>query len=347
MKKPVFFILLLLPFMVKAQQPYFQQRVDTRIEVRLDDRRHELHGSEQFTYINNSPDTLQYLYMHLWPNGYKNDRTAFSEQQLLNDKTDFYYAKEASRGFIDSLSFVVDGRQAAYFSASNMPDIARLDLPVALPPGGSMVVTTPFRVKIPKVFSRLGHTGQAYFISQWFPKPAVYDRQGWHPMPYLDQGEFYAEIGSYDLSITLPQNYVVMATGNCQTEKENAWLEEKAAQLLPTDSAVAMKFPASSDTGKTIRFTEDLVHDFAFFADKRFVVRKDTVTVPETGKIVTAWTAALPIHAKQWQKGTEYLRQTILSYSQDVGPYPYATVKGVEGDMKGRRQAWNTLRLPL
>ncbi len=334
MKKPVLFALLVLPFGAKAQQPYFQQRVDTKIEVRLDDRRQELHGFETFSYTNNSADTLQYLYVHLWPNAYKNDRTAFSEQQLLNEKTAFYFAKEADRGFIDSLSFTVDGRQAGYFSASNTPDIARLDLPVPLPPGGKTIVTTPFRVKIPKVFSRLGRTGQAYFISQWFPKPAVYDRNGWHPMPYLDQGEFYAEIGSYDVTLTLPQNYVVMATGDCQTESENAWLDARAAQSSPADSALGMKFPPSSDTLKTIRFTEDLVHDFAFFADKRFVVRKDTVTVPETGKIVTAWTAALPVHAKQWQKGTEILRQTILSYSREVGPYPYATVKGVEGDMK-------------
>ncbi len=333
MKKPALLLLFLLPFCAAAQQPYFQQRVDTKIEVRLDDRRHELHGFEQFSYVNNSGDTLRYLYVHLWPNAYKNDRTAFSEQQLGNGKTDFYYAKEADRGFIDSLSFEVDGRAAAFFAASNTPDMARLDLPQPLLPGGTAVVTTPFRVKIPKVFSRLGHTGQAYFISQWFPKPAVYDREGWHPMPYLDQGEFYAEIGSYDVGITLPQNYVVMATGNCQTESENAWLDARAAQV-PADSAIAMKIPPSSDTMKTIRFTEDLVHDFAFFADKRFVVRKDTVTVPETGKMVTAWTAALPVHATQWKKGTEYLRQTILSYSKEVGPYPYSTVKAVEGDMK-------------
>ena len=334
MKKPFLFALLLLSFGARAQQRYFQQRVDTKIEVRLDDRLHQLHGFEEFRYTNQSADTLQYLYVHLWPNGYKNDRTAFSEQQLRNEKTAFYYAPEGDRGFIDSLSFVVDGQAASYFSPSNTPDIARLDLPTLLLPGGTVKVATPFRVKIPVVFSRLGHTGQAYFISQWFPKPAVYDVTGWHPMPYLDQGEFYAEIGSYDVTITLPQNYVVMATGNCQTESENAWLDARAADSARVDSALGMKFPPSADALKTIRFTEDLVHDFAFFADKRFVVRKDTVTVPENGKVVTAWTAALPVHAKEWQKGTEALRQTILNYSKEVGPYPYATVKGVEGDMK-------------
>ena len=62
--------------------------------------------------------------------------------------------------------------------------------------------------------------GQQYLMTQWFPKPAVYDRDGWHQMPYLDQGEFYAEFGNFDVSITLPENYVVGATGVLQTASE-------------------------------------------------------------------------------------------------------------------------------
>ena len=83
-----------------------------------------------------------------------------------------------------------------------------------LTPGDTIIITTPFHVKIPKgVTSRLGHIGESYQISQWYPKPAVYDRSGWHQMSYLDQGEFYSEFGSFDVSITLPANYTVGATG--------------------------------------------------------------------------------------------------------------------------------------
>ena len=95
-----------------AQKPYFQQKVDTRIEVTLDDVKHFLHGFEEFTYINNSPDTLRQIFVHLWANAYSHDRTAFSEAALEDGKTDFYYSKPAQRGYIDSLRFRVDGAAA-------------------------------------------------------------------------------------------------------------------------------------------------------------------------------------------------------------------------------------------
>ena len=111
------------------------------------------------------------------------------------------------------------------------PDITQLNLPKAIQPGESVTIQTPFRVKISKNFSRLGHVDQAYMICQWYPKPAVYDKEGWHPMPYLDQGEFYSEFGSFDVSITLPENYVVGSTGDLQTESEKKFLDDKVESV--------------------------------------------------------------------------------------------------------------------
>ena len=315
-------------------QPYWQQQVDTKISVQLDDVNNMLNGYEELVYTNNSPDTLRYIYMHLWPNGYKNDRTPFARQQELLRQTAFYYAKPADRGYIDSLKFEADGQSVDYYSAENVPDIARIDLVRPLLPGAQLRMTTPFRVKVPKVFSRLGHTGQAYFISQWFPKPAVYDQKGWHPIPFLDQGEFYSNYGSYDVSITLPKNYIVMATGNCSDEGENTWLDELAKKALPSDTLYNNSYPASDAVMKTLHYHEDKVHDFAWFADKRWVVRKDTVSSPGSGQLVTAWAAFLPNGRDKWIKATDYLRQTVLHYGGWVGPYPYKTIKAVEGDMK-------------
>lgn len=314
-----------------GQSAYWQQEVNTRIDVRLDDRSHFLHGFETFTYTNNAPDTLKFLYIHLWPNGYENDRTAFSEQQLINGQSAFYFAKPQQRGFIDSLKFTVNGTEAEYFTEENFPDIARINLAQPLPPGGKIEVATPFRVKIPKVFSRMGHRGHAYYISQWFPKPAVYDQKGWHAFPYLDQGEFYSNFGSYDVSISLPKNYVVIATGNCTDETEVNWLDSLSKAPLPNDTLYAKSWPKSSEVMKTIHFHEDKVHDFAWFADMRYIVRKDTLSV--AGKTVTAYCAFLPAHKKQWLKGTDYLKTAIRHYSEYVGAYPYQTVKGIEGDL--------------
>lgn len=335
MKKKLLFAILILACIDDcfSQQNYWQQRVDTRIQVTLDDTRHMLHGFEEITYTNNSPDTLHYIYMHLWPNAYKNDRTPFSEQQVLNRNTSFYYADENGRGYIDSLQFIIDEREAEHFSSQNVPDICRIDLARPVLPGATVKISTPFRVKIPEVTSRLGHSGQAYFISQWFPKPAVYDRKGWHPIAYLDQGEFYSEIGNYDVTITLPDNYIVMATGNCTNFEELAWLDSLGRLPLPSDTLYRKSWPRSNSRTKTLRYTEERIHDFAWFADKRWIVRTDTVSGDGNEGVTRLYTAFLPIHSKEWKHGTDYLKATINHYGKWVGKYPYKTMKAVEGDM--------------
>src|SRR3954466_13858539 len=109
MKRILYALTLIASFTANAQD-YFQQRVDTKIEVHLDDKASFLHGFETFRYTNNSPDTLHYIYVHLWPNAYSSDRTRFSEQQVINRSTAFYFSKPAERGFIDSLDFNIDGQ---------------------------------------------------------------------------------------------------------------------------------------------------------------------------------------------------------------------------------------------
>ena len=86
----------------------WQQKVDYKIEVTLDDTNHELNGFITINYTNNSPDELSFIWFHLWPNAYLNDQTAFAKQKLENRSTDFYYAKKSERGFIDKLDFRVN-----------------------------------------------------------------------------------------------------------------------------------------------------------------------------------------------------------------------------------------------
>ena len=336
--KQLLSLILLFTTYTSIAQPTWQQRVDSKIEVTLDDTHHFLNAFEELTYTNNSPDTLRYIYIHLWPNAYKNDHTPFAKQQDQNHSTTFYYSKAIDRGYIDSLQFSVNGHIVEHYITEAAPDITRIDLPEPLLPGKTIKIATPFRVKIPKVFSRLGHTGQAYYISQWFPKPAVYDQKGWHPISYLDKGEFYSEYGSYDVQITIPSNYVLMATGNCLDEKENKWLDELSKATLPTKRYIFTKqihdtIPQSSSEMKTLHFHEDNVHDFAWFADKRWLVLKDTVVSPGNNEIVTVWAAFMPGYASQWKKATDDLKETIKYYGKWVGPYQYKTMKAVLGDM--------------
>ncbi|MFM8595834.1 MAG: M1 family metallopeptidase [Flavobacteriales bacterium] len=336
MKKLLF---LLLPFGAFSQ--YFQQDVSYKIEVKLDDKKHQLSGFETLVYKNNSPQTLTFLYMHVWPNAYKNDQTALAQQFKRTEKDKIGNADPKDLGSIDGLDFKVNGQAVKWEFTPEHQDIVRIDLPTALAPGASLTLSTPFQVNIPSgSISRLGHIGQSYQITQWYPKPAVYDQNGWNQMPYLNQGEFYSEYGNFDVEITVPANYVVGATGELQTASEIAFLNEKVQQsakkletlLAETEpNKKNNSFPESASEWKTIRYTQDRVHDFAWFADKRFLVLKGSVELPHSKETVTTWAMFTPQNAKLWANALEYLHDGTYYYSLWNGDYPYKHVTAIDG----------------
>ena len=334
MKKLVF---LLLPFCAFSQ--YFQQDVSYQIEVKLDDKNHTLSGFESFTYKNNSPQTLDIIYMHVWPNAYKNKETALAQQLKRNDGDKIAKAEAKDLGFIDSLDFKVNGNNVKWEYDPQHIDIVLLHLASPLAPGQQIQISTPFKVQIPSgSLSRLGHIGQSYQITQWYPKPAVYDQNGWNAMPYLNQGEFYSEFGNFDVKITVPANYVVGATGELQTASEMAFLNDKVNEskkklekLLNTETDRSKNFPESASAWKTIQYKQDRVHDFAWFADKRFLVLKGEVVLPHSKDTVTTWAMFTPQNAKLWANALEYLHDGTYYYSLWNGDYPYKHVTAIDG----------------
>ncbi len=315
-----------------STKPYFQQHVDYNIQVRLDDVNHFISGHETLVYTNNSQDALTTIYMHLWPNAYKNKQTALAKQLARQKNFILYSTLKTDKGFIDSLDFHVNGEPIQWNLDSTHIDIGVLHLKTPLMPGQSITITTPFRVKLPSgSISRLGHIGQSYQITQWYPKPAVYDREGWHAMPYLTQGEFYSEFGNYDVQITVPTNYVVGATGNLQTQSEIDWLNQLAELPLPADTIYATSFPPTSSEWKTIQYKQKNVHDFGWFADKRWIVRKGEVITPHTKTKVTTWAMYTPQSQKLWNNATQYIADATYYYSLWNGDYPYTVVTAVDG----------------
>lgn len=342
MKKLIFsFALLYSSIILFAQKDYFQQEVNYKIECQLNDEEHILTGNIEIEYFNNAPDDLDFIYMHLWANAFKNIETAFAKQKRRTGSTRFYFAKDNQFGYYDSLDFKVDGQPVEWVYDEEHPDIAKLNLKAPLKSGNKLTISTPFLIKIPASFSRLGHVKTSYQMTQWYPKPAVYDKDGWHPMPYLDIGEFYSEFGAFDVKITLPENYVVGATGELQNDSEKAFLLKKAEEteaffdsflekltnaeeaispsqfLLPLDT-----FPASSTKLKTLHYTAENVHDFAWFADKRFHVQKGDVTLA-SGKKIDTWTMFPHEEADLWHKSIEYVNRSVKFYSDKVGEYPW------------------------
>lgn len=333
-----FFFTLLLSFdFAFCQENYFQQEVNYKIDVSLNDVTHELSASEKIEYINNSKDTLPFLYFHLWPNAYKNNETALAKQLLLQGNTTMYFAKAEDLGFIDSLNFSINNQNIQWELDKVNIDICKLILPSPLKPGDTVTITTPFHVKLPSAkISRLGHVEQAYAITQWYPKPAVYDREGWHPMPYLNQGEFYSEFGSFDVKITLPNNYVLAATGDrIDAQEEEQWLMSKVAEseemILKQKYSFDNSFPPSSKLNKTIRFKQYRVHDFAWFADKRFHVLKGETKLPHSGNKVDTWAFFTNNEPHLWSKAIEYINDATVFYSYLNGDYPYNHVTAIDG----------------
>jgi hypothetical protein len=340
--RKIFFLLLIAQGSWLAAFPqYWQQQVNYRIDVSLDDRQHTLTGFAKMEYTNNSPDTLRFIWFHLWPNAYKNDKTAFSDQLLENGNTKFYFSNKEEKGYINRLDFRVDNSTAELEDHPQHIDIAKLVLPSPLAPGKRITITTPFHVKLPYNFSRGGHDGQSYQATQWYPKPAVYDQKGWHAMPYLDQGEFYSEFGNFEVHITVPKNYVVAATGELQDAAEKEWLTtRKSFTWEPIRHKEKIKgggfkttvqlFPESSNETKTLRYLQQNVHDFAWFADKRFIVDQDSMSLP-SGRVIQVYSYYTPAQKEQWSKTVQYTKQATRFYSASVGEYPYPVVSVVQG----------------
>jgi hypothetical protein len=321
-----------------CQHAYWQQQVNYNIDVSLNDVNHSLDGFVKMEYINNSPDTLRFIWLHVWPNAFKNDRTAFSDQLLENGRTDFYFSNADKRGYINRLNFSVNGNTATMQDHPQHQDIIKVILPRPLLPGHSCNIETPFHVKLPSNFSRGGHNGQDYQITQWHPKPAVYDTKGWHEMPYLDEGEFYSEFGNYKVQITLPENYVVAATGNLQQQSEREWLlKRKTFTRTPTAKKTGekktplMSTTPSAGATKTLNYIQNSVHDFAWFASKDFTVKTDELLLP-SGKKISVYAYYYSQNETIWRNSLQLIKQAIITKSKWVGEYPYDIISVVEDE---------------
>lgn len=310
----------------KTKQANWQQRVEYKIEVQLDPSERMLRGFMNLMYFNQSPDELTEIYMHLWPNAYRSPKTPLGKQLLENGKTDFEYASIASRGYLDSTDWNINGQRAQVQQVDSFGEIVRLVLSEPLKPGENLQISTPFRVYVPDVFSRLGTGMGTWQITQWFPKPAVYDVNGWNPMPYLDQGEFYCSFGSFDVQISVPKNMLVAATGRLLTESEHQLRDERIKN--PLDPKIAV--PPSSEY-KTLRFVQDSIHDFAWFASTNYNIVKEIFT-DEDGRSIETWVFGAESPDKLAY--TDAISKALSFYGKNCGPYPYSHCTVVKGELE-------------
>ena len=313
-----------------AQDKYFQQELKYDIKAELNDMDKTITGFETIQYKNNAPRSLDFIWFHIWPNAYKNESTALI-QQIKNDASRSKKMKSFGKGSIEGLDFKVNGSSVRIEAHPNPQyiDIIKVILDKPLASGDSISISTPFKTILPPYFSRSGFADGQFMACQWYPKPAVYDKTGWHEFPYLDMGEFYSEFADFNVTLTLPASYVVSATGVLQTSEELGSYKKLGSVNASSRNGKPVLY-TNSTARKTLQWKADLVPDFAFFADKDLVIQYDTAVLG-TGKIVDAFSF---YHNKKntiWNNSIDYVKDAVRKYSAWVGEYEYPVVQVVEG----------------
>lgn len=330
---------------------YWQQRADYVIRASLDTVTNVLSGNERIVYRNNSPDTLRYIWLQL-------DQNVFNSQSRgsqIFDRNSRFGTHGAEGGVsIERVAGGLVGPQDQRMTIRELKTLVngtmmRLDLNTPLPPRRTYVIevrwTFPFGPNANRMGIERVDDGPIYEVAQWYPRLAVYDDvRGWNTEQYYGQGEFYLEYGSFDVSLTVPANMLVAATGTLRNPEQvlTPVQRQRLAAARTSDKTVIIRGkdeigkPASRPVQQgtlTWRFMADSVRDFAWATARHFIW--DAVGV--SGGKTLAMSFYPPSADSIWKESSRYIKSALEFYSQQwlPYPYPYATnVNGIEGGME-------------
>lgn len=316
---------------------YWQNRVDYDIAVRLDPASKVLNGEETITYANNSPDTLDVLWLQLDQNVYRTDSRAVSQ------------AGRPRKAFTNG--YVIEAIEVDGVTAAHLVDDTRMRVTLAKPlkPGAKLKLKIRYHYTVPGLFG--GRTawgtstaGEIYDIAQWYPRMAVYDDvRGWDTLPYL-ANEFYLEYGDIDYAVTVPNDMIVAGSGALTNPKDvlSAQQQARLAQAARSDKTVVIRTPEEvaatpAPTGtKTWRFHMANTRDVAFTASRGFVWDAARINLP-SGKTALAQSVYPPesVGEGAWSRSTEYMKHAVEQFSKRWYPYPWPNAINVAGPATG------------
>ena len=328
-------------------QNRFQQKVDHHLAIELDDVRHVVTGTDSIIYHNNSPDTLRSIYFHIWPNAFQPGST-LSEKLLLQRDAVLHHARKEEQGNISGLLFRVNGGPVRWEFLKEHNDICRVDLLTPLLPDSKAVITVMFRLKIPRHGAGdLGHSRQSYFLSNWYPKPALYTSRGWQYTPMIPNGGFPGEYGDYTVRITLPRNYVVASTGRILDDPdEEKWMDnlnDKTRKINRWGRRESAGFPASSGRTKTLTLVQKNTNDFALCLDKRFHYLSDTLQIGDDNRVIKVMLYFTVIEGTFWSGSMEAVKRAVRFMTNSVGEYPYDHISVVQSPWQSGNSAFPAL----
>lgn len=330
---------------------YWQQEVDYRIDAELNPRTAVLQGAETITYINHSPDTLRTMVLHLYQNAFKQGVPRVREVPITGGIT----IEDVAVGGVAATP-ARRGTQAAPGRAAYLIDntLMYVALPAPLPPGGTTTLDIGWHFTVPPVGApRTGHIDHTVFnVAQWYPQVAVYDDvEGWHAWPYWTDGEFYLEYGDFDVSLTVPEGWVVGGTGVLQNPEEvlTDVARERLSQATRGDEVVRVVTADDLEAGNatqrapggqlTWRFAARDVRDFAFGASNRYLWDATRATVGDQDGDGDAET--IPVQAyyrpetAHWREAARFTRHALEYHSRHWHPYIYPQMTSLEGPIGG------------
>lgn len=334
MKRYLLIILLLALPNVVLSESYWQQRVGYKIDVQLDTTNNTVSGTELVTYYNQSPDTLENLYFHLLPNAFESDTTQSSREAIsqYNAPPEPPYQSKID---IDSFTIHLGKLQSTTFKVRDTELSA--PLPAKLVPGGSLTIEIEFTNHLHEFRGeyRGGYRGNQYDITQWYPKVAVYDQDGWHNTPWHYDGEFYGEFGTFDVTVDVPQNFIVGATGVVvhgdpgwnavqydTTENFEDWFGEYVESKSHRQYLKSVR--------RKVTFHAENVHTFAWSTSPDFIYEHGEYKGTDINIFYRTF------DAYRWHKKALKDAYNSLEWlDKKIGPYGYPQVTVIDGLLGG------------
>lgn len=335
---------------------YYQQKADYKMNLRIDDEKQQLFGTETITYTNNSPDKLDYLWLQLDQNIYaENSDSKLIEVEKMEDfksvgdirKKFFKY----DGGYKIEEIKAMNGQKMRYFINKTM---MRIDLDKPLAPNTSITFQIKWWYNINDRMAVGGRSGYEYFekednylytIAQFFPRMCVYnDVTGWQNKQFLGRGEFTLPFGDYEVSITVPSDHIVAGTGECQNYASVLTAEQKkrleAAKkadspvLIVTQQEAEQAEKNKATSTKTWIYKATNVRDFAFATSRKFIWDAQNQAVG--GKNVLCMSYYPKEGNPLWERySTKLVAHTIKTYSKYTVDYPYPVAISVHSKWIG------------
>ncbi|MFD0799661.1 M1 family metallopeptidase [Maribacter chungangensis] len=318
---------------------YWQQRVDYTMEVAMDVETFQYTGTQKLVYTNNSPETLDRVFYHLYFNAFQPGSEMDMRLQSIADpdsrmmtpdkKSRISLLSESEIGYLHAESLTQDG-QAVTFNEEGTVLVVNLASPIA--PGAKTTLDMRFKGQVPLQIRRSGRNnkeGVALSMAQWYPKLAEYDFEGWHAHPYIAR-EFHGVWGDFDVKLTIDKDYTVGGTGYLQNPQEIGHGYEAEGTKV------------KKQKGKTLtwHFKAPKVHDFMWAADPDYV--HDTLQM-ENGPTLHFLYKDNPEIKENWKNLQPKTADAMRFLNAAIGEYPYEQYSVIQGGDGGMEYGMSTL----